>query len=39
MPSQTELITLKFNFLKFYQLVTRCEKSFNIGLELVTQDF
>ena len=38
MTSQTQLQTLNF-FLKFFELVTQCEKNFNIGLELVTQDF
>ena len=37
--SQTELLTLFFFFFKFFELVTRCEKHFNIVLELVTQDF
>ena len=39
MMSQTELLTLKFYVFKFAELVTRCEKNFNIVLELVTQDF
>ena len=39
MTSQTELLILKFYFLKFFELVTRCEKNFNILLELVTRDF
>ena len=39
MTSQTELLTLKFYFLKFFELVTRCGKNFNIGLELLTRDF
>ena len=39
MISQTELLTLEFYFLKFFELVTRCEKNFYIVLELVTQDF
>ena len=38
MTSQTELLTLQI-FLKFFDLVTRCEKNFNIVLELVTPDF
>ena len=37
MTSQTEL--LKLLFFKFFELVTRCEKNFNIVLELVTWDF
>ena len=32
MASQTELITLKFYFFKFFDLVTQCEKT-----ELLTQ--
>ena len=36
MTSQTELLTLKSFF--FFR-VTRCEKNFNIVLELVTRDF
>ena len=37
MTSQIELQTLKFYFFKkFFELVTRCEKNFNIVLELVT---
>ena len=39
MMSQTELLTLKFYFLKIFELVTRCEKNFNIALELVNRDF
>ena len=34
MTSQTELLTLKF-----FELITRCEKNFNIILELVTRAF
>ena len=37
--SQTELLTLNFFFLNFFELVTRCEKNFNITLGLVTRDF
>ena len=37
MRSQTELLTLKFNF--YFKLVTQCEKNFNMMLELATQDF
>ena len=37
MTSQTELLTIIF--LKFFELVTRCEKIFNVVLELVTQGF
>ena len=37
MRSQTELLTLKFNF--YFKLVTQCEKNFNMILELATQDF
>ena len=39
MTLQTKLLTLKFYVFKFFELVTRCEKNFNIGSELVTQDF
>ena len=39
MTSQIELLTLKLYFFKFFQLVIRCEKIFNIVLELVTGDF
>ena len=40
MTSHTELLALKFYFLKkIFELVTPCEKNFNIILELVTQDF
>ena len=39
MTSQTELLTQKFYFFKFFELVTRCGKNFNIGLELLTRDF
>ena len=39
MMSQTELLTLKLYFFKFFELVTRFEKNFHILLELVTQDF
>ena len=39
MMPQTELLTLKLYFLKFFELVTRFEKNFHILLELVTQDF
>ena len=39
MTSRTVLLTLKFYFLKFFELVTQCEKNFNIVLELVTRDF
>ena len=38
MTWQTELLTLIF-FFYFFELVTRCEKNFNIILELVTRDF
>ena len=37
MRSQTELLTLKFNF--YFKLVTQCEKNFNMILESATQDF
>ena len=37
MTSQTELSTLKFYFFLIHR-VTRCEKNFNIVLELVTRD-
>ena len=37
MTSQTEFLTLKV-FLKFLELVTRCEMNFKIILELVTRD-
>ena len=37
MTSQVELLILKSFFL-FFELVTRCEKNFNIVLELVTRD-
>ena len=37
MTSQTELLILKVYFSKLFQLVIRCEKNFNIILELVTQ--
>ena len=36
---QTELLTLKFYVFSSFELVTRCEINFNIGLELVTRDF
>ena len=36
MTSQT---ALKFYFFKFFELVTRCEKHFNMIFELVTRDF
>ena len=36
MTSQTDLLTLKFHFLKFFELVTRFEKKIQIALELVT---
>ena len=40
MTSQAELLTLKFFFFfLIFELVTRCEKKFNIVLELVTRDF
>ena len=39
MTSQTELLILKFQVFLFFELVTRCEKNFNIVLELVTPDF
>ena len=39
MTSQTELLTLQFYFLKFFELVTQFEKNFHIVLELVTRDF
>ena len=39
MMSQTELLTLKFYFFKFFELLTPCEKNFDIVLELVTRDF
>ena len=39
MMSQTELLTLKFYFFGFFELVIRCEKNFDIGLELVIPDF
>ena len=39
MTSQTELLTLKFYFLKFFELVSRFEKNFKAFLELVTRDF
>ena len=39
MTSQTELLALKFYFFYFFELVTQCEKNFNIVLELVTRDF
>ena len=42
MTSQTELLTLKFYFLKFLELVTRCEKYFDMVLEFLeflTRDF
>ena len=40
MTSQTELLTLKFFFFfNFFELVTRCEKNFDITLGLVTRDF
>ena len=37
MTSQTELLTLKFYFSKFFELVTRGENNFHIVLELVTR--
>ena len=37
MTSQTELLTLIFFLI--LELATRCEKNFNIVLELVTRDF
>ena len=40
MTPQTELLTLNFFiFFLFFELVTRCEKSFDVILELVTRDF
>ena len=39
MTSQAELLTLKFNFLKFIGLVTPCEKNSDMNLELVTRYF
>ena len=39
MASQTELVTLKFFIFLFFELVTRCERNFNIVLDLVTRDF
>ena len=39
MTSQTELLTLKFYFLKLFELATRFEKKLHIVLELVTRDF
>ena len=39
MASQTELVTLKFFIFSFFELVTRCERNFNIVLDLVTRDF
>ena len=33
MTSQTGFLTLKFYFLKFFELVTRCKKNFNIVLD------
>ena len=37
MMSETELLNLKFHFLKNFELVTQCEKA--LILELVTWDF
>ena len=39
MTSQNELLTLKFYFFQFFELVTWCEKNVNIVLELVIRDF
>ena len=39
MASQSEPLTLKFYFLKIFELVTECDKNFDIVLELVTLDF
>ena len=39
MTSQTELLTLKFYYFEFFELVTRCGKIFNIVLDLVTRGF
>ena len=39
MTSQNELLTLKFYFFQFFELVTWCEKKVNIVLELVIRDF
>ena len=39
MTSRNVLLTLKFYFLKFFELVTQCEKNFNIVLELVIEIF
>ena len=40
MMSQTDLLTLNFFFFFYlFELVTRCEKIFNVVLELVTRDF
>ena len=40
MTSHTELLTLKFYFLKkILELITRCEKNFKVVLELLTRYF
>ena len=39
MKSQTELATLKFYLFQFFELVNRCQKKFNIILELTARDF
>ena len=39
MTSQNELLTLKFYFFQFFELVTWWEKNVNIVLELVIRDF
>ena len=39
MMSQAELLILKFLFFLFFELITGCEKNFNIVLELVNPDF
>ena len=39
MASQTKLLTLKFYFLKFFELVTRCEKKLILTLEFVNSRF
>ena len=39
MTSQAKLLTLKFYFFKSSELVTPCEKNFNMNLELVTRYF
>ena len=39
MTSQTELLAQKKFFFSFFELVTLCQKNFNIGLKLLTRDF